>query len=564
MGPISALRRENFWIFNQKVFGRNSTVVDYSLKLLILFGPSSSTWQQGKIDAHEAHLSHEKRRYERAQVLPSAVEMQSEDVAIFWDYENCPVASAFTGYEVVKKIRCVAHNFGTVKLFKAYLELSDPATFSKSLALRSELQSSGVSLTDCPHNGRKDVADKMMLVDMLAYAIDNSAPSTIVLISGDRDFAYAVSILRLRRYRVVIVSLPGVHTSLKVQASLCLDWNNDVLGAESGAHNWPPRTRTLLRAEDRRVLQSPRELPPMGRSHAAVPLRCNRVDVDGEADIDIMDHVRIKTDGVRTFKNYATNTNTHTREHSSRENESSAPPRSLCSYQSHEDGCATSEPIPRSSSRMESAPVALYMEDASPTPTMVGKPVNGPLIHEESVPQEHLTGHSSRLPAWFFAVPRPLATPNQNSSPSSKPVTPEIRPESQGKPAPAPKISLPMAPGANPSTSSIPVEGEVAVRANTPAVSISGQSEPLVVPPIFKLLVQRLQFHRSKGFPRPFRSGIALELSTQDSTLYRRAGAERFGQYVAMAEKSGIVELGGKEGGAWIALRPEWYDAKIG
>ena len=105
--------------------------------------------------------------------------MSSEDVAIFWDYgrsnpsgsgcdlncylENCPAPSHITGYDIVKRIRFVAHRFGTIKLFKAYLELSDPAVFSKSLGLRSELQASGVSLTDCPHNGRKDVADKMIL-----------------------------------------------------------------------------------------------------------------------------------------------------------------------------------------------------------------------------------------------------------------------------------------------------------------------------------------------------------------------------------------------------------------
>ena len=67
---------------------------------------------------------------------------------------------------------------------------------------------------------------------MLAYAIDNPAPSTIILLSGDRDFAYAVSILRLRRYRVVIISLAGAHTSLTSQASTYLDWVTDVVGVE--------------------------------------------------------------------------------------------------------------------------------------------------------------------------------------------------------------------------------------------------------------------------------------------------------------------------------------------
>ncbi|KAG5219743.1 NYN domain-containing protein [Salix suchowensis] len=126
----------------------------------------------------------------------------------------------------------MAHKFGSVKLFKAYLELSEQAMSPRLLNLRSELQSSGVSLTDCPHNGRKNVADQMIIVDMLTYAIDRPAPATIVLISGDRDFAYAASVLRLRRYSVVVVSLNtrGVHPSLTAQANACLDWNADIMG----------------------------------------------------------------------------------------------------------------------------------------------------------------------------------------------------------------------------------------------------------------------------------------------------------------------------------------------
>lgn len=53
----------------------------------------------------------------------------------------------------------MAQAFGSVKLFKAYLEVSQQISSS----LRTELQASGVSLTDCPHNGRKDVADKMLI-----------------------------------------------------------------------------------------------------------------------------------------------------------------------------------------------------------------------------------------------------------------------------------------------------------------------------------------------------------------------------------------------------------------
>lgn len=148
---------------------------------------------------------------------------------------------------MVDNIRRIAYRFGDVTLFKAYLE-STAHSSSRSLALRSELQASGVSLTDCPHNGRKDVADKMILgmcwtpwdspynfegvVDMLAFAIDNEAPATIVLISGDRDFAYAVSMLRLRRYCVVIIAPSTIHDSLKLQASVLIDWSCEILGKD--------------------------------------------------------------------------------------------------------------------------------------------------------------------------------------------------------------------------------------------------------------------------------------------------------------------------------------------
>lgn len=104
----------------------------------------------------------------------------NKDVAIFWDYgespmqslnvigtkqapENCHGPSAISGYDVVGSIRNVAHKFGSVKLFKAYLELSEQSMTPRLLTLRSELQSSGVSLTDCPHNGRKNVADQMIM-----------------------------------------------------------------------------------------------------------------------------------------------------------------------------------------------------------------------------------------------------------------------------------------------------------------------------------------------------------------------------------------------------------------
>ena len=84
---------------------------------------------------------------------------------------SCPVpaASQSTGYTIVRSIQTLALRLGAIKLFRAYLPAS-PANGSTipALALRSELQSSGVSLTDAA--GGKDVADKMLLGSSLLAA----------------------------------------------------------------------------------------------------------------------------------------------------------------------------------------------------------------------------------------------------------------------------------------------------------------------------------------------------------------------------------------------------------
>ena len=76
--------------------------------------------------------------------------------------ENCELPSTADSYSVASTIRQVAHQFGVVKVFKAYAAVSEVVSPRLS-TLRSELTACGVSFVDCPHNGRKDVADKMML-----------------------------------------------------------------------------------------------------------------------------------------------------------------------------------------------------------------------------------------------------------------------------------------------------------------------------------------------------------------------------------------------------------------
>lgn len=97
-----------------------------------------------------------------------------------------------------------------------------------------------------------------------------------------------------------------------------------------------------------------------------------------------------------------------------------------------------------------------------------------------------------------------------------------------------------------------------ALMSSTPTLA-----ESQVVPPKFNILVEILRRHCSLGNSRPLRSVIAVELSKYKN-IYRYAGFARFRQFMALAEKEGIVVLGGMEGDAWVALSPKWIHAVPG
>ncbi|GAB2216662.1 hypothetical protein Droror1_Dr00024439 [Drosera rotundifolia] len=124
-------------------------------------------------------------------------------VAIFWDMENCPVPNDVRPEDVAVSIR-MALKFhplikGSITTFSAYGDFNN---FPRRL--REGCQRTGVKLVDVP-NGRKDAADKAILIDMFLFALDHCPPSSIMLISGDVDFSPALHVLGQRGYTVILV-----------------------------------------------------------------------------------------------------------------------------------------------------------------------------------------------------------------------------------------------------------------------------------------------------------------------------------------------------------------------
>ncbi|KAG8961856.1 hypothetical protein FRC05_005688 [Tulasnella sp. 425] len=148
--------------------------------------------------------------------------------------KNCPVPNGMSGFTAVKMIRKAALRFGTIDHFEAYSYWSN----SSNSILKQELSVSGVKLRDCPHNGRKDVVDKTIIIDMIFYALDRPLTTTVLLISGDRDYSYAISTLQNRGYSVKLLAPAGcLHSNLPLLADV-LDWETVL--------NLPPRKTEVV------------------------------------------------------------------------------------------------------------------------------------------------------------------------------------------------------------------------------------------------------------------------------------------------------------------------------
>ncbi len=104
----------------------------------------------------------------------------SSTVAVFWDYgmfgncsrcraqpkppftENCEVPASADASSIASGICRIAQKHGKIITFRAYLQVSDFGS-TRSTDTLSKLRRCGVSILDCYHDGRKDVADKKIL-----------------------------------------------------------------------------------------------------------------------------------------------------------------------------------------------------------------------------------------------------------------------------------------------------------------------------------------------------------------------------------------------------------------
>ncbi|EJD51940.1 hypothetical protein AURDEDRAFT_181512 [Auricularia subglabra TFB-10046 SS5] len=139
-------------------------------------------------------------------------------VAVFWDIENCAIPATVHGGAAVSYIESVAREYGICSPFRAYSSVIDGISYQK----KSDLITAGVSLIPT----HVKMADHVLITDMLEWAFENPTSSTIVLVTGDRDFSYTISLLRRRGIRVVLIApKAAAHSPLAAQAARVVEWN---------------------------------------------------------------------------------------------------------------------------------------------------------------------------------------------------------------------------------------------------------------------------------------------------------------------------------------------------
>ncbi|KAJ2930087.1 hypothetical protein H1R20_g7011, partial [Candolleomyces eurysporus] len=106
-----------------------------------------------------------------------------------------------------------ARTLGELKSFKFYVDVNGTTRGSRS-RFRSELKFAGVTIVDTASEGREGSPAKMVLTDTFVYALDNPAPQKVLLVSGDPDLCYGISLLRLRGYQVYLLGPSGSRRNL--------------------------------------------------------------------------------------------------------------------------------------------------------------------------------------------------------------------------------------------------------------------------------------------------------------------------------------------------------------
>ena len=162
-----------------------------------------------------------------SRVVKEALHRSEVPLSIFWDIENVPIPNEVSGTQVATRLKAILAQHGQLKQFRGYASIGLNHIPEQK---RSELQLSGCHLVDCPHAGRKEVADKMIIVDAMEFAFSNASGATLCFITSDLDYAYLLAKLQQRpQWTTIVISKGTMQSLLQVNCDMKMRWETDVL-----------------------------------------------------------------------------------------------------------------------------------------------------------------------------------------------------------------------------------------------------------------------------------------------------------------------------------------------
>ncbi|GAV75861.1 LOW QUALITY PROTEIN: NYN domain-containing protein/OST-HTH domain-containing protein/OHA domain-containing protein [Cephalotus follicularis] len=167
---------------------------------------------------YPAHPHSSARRYEE--------ESKNVRVSVWWDFENCNVPAGVNVFKVANTITAAIRSCG-IKGSIQITAFGDVLQLSR--ANQEALSSTGISLSHVP-NGRKNSADRSLLMDLMYWVSQNPPPAHLFLISSDRDFASILHRLRMSNYNILLASTENAPSVLCSAASIMWQWNTLLKG----------------------------------------------------------------------------------------------------------------------------------------------------------------------------------------------------------------------------------------------------------------------------------------------------------------------------------------------
>lgn len=170
-------------------------------------------------------------------IASEAIKRSEAPLSVFWDLENVPLPTSVSGTQAAARLKSIVAPHGRLKQFRGYASIGLNLIPEQK---RSELQLSGCHLVDCPHNGRKEVADKMIIVDAMEFAFTHPEGATLCFVTGDVDYAYLLAKLQKPMWRTIVISKGSLQSMLHVNCDMKMRWETDVLQLRSSPPRIPP------------------------------------------------------------------------------------------------------------------------------------------------------------------------------------------------------------------------------------------------------------------------------------------------------------------------------------